>query len=86
MRTCTPTHGHGAVLLAVLLAAAAPAGAAETYKCLDKAGRVTYANTSCDRLGLRFAAVVGDRISVIATAGIARPGGLPGTRAGTPLN
>lgn len=75
----------GATLVALLAAAGACAQVPETYKCLDKASRVTYTNTSCDRLGLRFASVVGERLSVIAVAGVARPGGLPGATAGTPL-
>lgn len=75
----------GAALVALFAAAGTCAQVPETYKCLDKASRVTYSNTSCDRLGLRFASVVGERISVISLAGIARPGGLPGATAGTPL-
>ena len=74
-----------AALVAMFAAAGACAQSPETYKCLDKASRVTYTNTSCDRLGLRYASVVGERISVIAVAGVARPGGLPGAPAGTPL-
>lgn len=75
----------GAALVALLATAGACAQVPGTYKCLDKASRVTYTNTSCDRLGLRFASVVGERLSVIAVAGVARPGGLPGAAAGTPL-
>ncbi len=59
------------VRIALFLAAAGFAGAsaADTYKCVDKAGRVTYSNTTCDRLGLRLASLVSERVSVIAMTG-----------------
>jgi len=57
--------------IALFLAAAGFAGAsaAETYKCLDKTGRVTYSNSTCDRLGLRLASLVPERVSVIGMNG-----------------
>ena len=57
--------------IALFFAAAGFAGAcfADTYKCVDKAGRVTYSNSTCDRLGLRFASLVSERVSVIAMTG-----------------
>jgi hypothetical protein len=38
--------------------------AAQTYKCTDKAGRVTYSSTQCSELGLKDAGEVPDRINV----------------------
>ncbi|MSQ54347.1 MAG: DUF4124 domain-containing protein [Betaproteobacteria bacterium] len=62
-------------LLAVLALSLAPAtaGASETYKCLDKGGRVTYSNVTCEKLGLRLASIVIERVSVIATTGLGTP-------------
>lgn len=59
--------------IALFLATAGLAGAsaAETYKCLDKSGRVTYSNVACDKLGLRLANLVTERVSVIAMTGYA---------------
>lgn len=77
-----------ALAFAAVFALAAPAAVAQeasTFKCLDREGRVTYTNTACDRLGLRFAALVGERLSVIAVSGYGRPGGLPGAGASVPL-
>jgi Domain of unknown function (DUF4124) len=51
----------------VLLAAALllpGALAAQTFKCTDKAGRVTYSSTRCSELGLKDAGEVPDRINV----------------------
>ncbi len=59
--------------LAILIFAPAGALANETFKCLDKAGKVTYSNLACEKLGLRLASVVIERVSVIATAGLATP-------------
>lgn len=57
------------------------AHAQETYKCLDKAGRVTYSNVSCERQGLRHAALVADRVSVIGWQPPPHPGPLPASGA-----
>jgi uncharacterized protein DUF4124 len=40
------------------------AAAAQTYKCRDKAGKVTYTNTQCSELGLKDAGEVPDHINV----------------------
>jgi hypothetical protein len=38
--------------------------AAQTFKCTDKAGKVTYSSTKCGELGLKDAGEVPDRINV----------------------
>ncbi len=38
--------------------------AAQTFKCVDAAGKITYSSTKCDALGLRNAGEVKDRINV----------------------
>jgi hypothetical protein len=38
--------------------------AAQTFKCTDKAGKVTYSSTKCNELGLQDAGEVPDRINV----------------------
>jgi uncharacterized protein DUF4124 len=46
---------------ALLLSGAA---AAETFKCTDKTGKITYSNTTCKELGLKDAGEVRDRLNV----------------------
>jgi len=38
--------------------------AAQTYKCVDAAGKITYAGKSCKELGLKDAGEVKDRLNV----------------------
>jgi Domain of unknown function (DUF4124) len=40
------------------------AAAAETFKCTDAAGKITYSSTNCKELGLKDAGEVPDRINV----------------------
>ncbi len=40
------------------------AGSAQTFKCTDKNGKVTYTNVKCGDLGLREAGEVPDRINI----------------------
>src|SRR5262249_23132482 len=47
-------------LIGFALAVTAPA-AAQTFKCLDQAGKTTYSNTRCAELGLKDAGAVADR-------------------------
>ena len=49
------------VLIAAMLAAA-PAGAQSVFKCLDGKS-VTYSNTPCEKLGLKSAGEVADRVT-----------------------
>lgn len=51
-----------AVLLALLASAGAGAQQA-TYKCTDKAGKVTYSSTECHLLGLKGQGEVVDRMN-----------------------
>ena len=43
----------------------------ETYKCRDRAGKITYSNSTCESQGLKSAGPVRDRTTVIP--GAARP-------------
>ncbi len=43
----------------------------ETYKCRDRAGKITYSNSTCESQGLKPAGPVRDRTTVIP--GAARP-------------
>ena len=54
-------HRHAIVFAAALLAA--PGAWAQTYKCLDAAGKVTYSSAECEQLGLRSAGEVRNRIN-----------------------
>lgn len=67
MRTAT------LVLLAFGLsdAFAAESHKSETYKCRDRAGKITYSNSTCESQGLKSAGPVRDRTTVIP--GAARP-------------
>ena len=67
MRTAT------LVLLAFGLsdAIAAEPHKSETYKCRDRAGKITYSNSTCESQGLKSAGPVRDRTTVIP--GAARP-------------
>lgn len=38
--------------------------AAQTFKCMDAAGKTTYTNTKCSELGLKDAGEVKDRLNV----------------------
>ena len=40
------------------------AAAAQTFKCTNAAGKITYSNTKCSDLGLRDAGEVRDRLNV----------------------
>lgn len=61
------------VLLAFGLcdAIAAEPHKSETYKCRDRAGKITYSNSTCESQGLKSAGPVRDRTTVIP--GAARP-------------
>jgi hypothetical protein len=61
-----------AIALAVLGLLALPA-AAQTYKCVDPGGRVTYSNIACEKQGLANSGVVADRTSTIQAAPIRAP-------------
>ena len=61
-----------AIALAVLGLLALPA-AAQTYKCVDPGGRVTYSNIACEKQGLASSGVVADRTSTINMAPIPAP-------------
>ena len=50
------------IVLAALVSLA-PAAWAQTVKCLDKTGKVTYTNVKCSDLGLKEAGEVPDRIN-----------------------
>jgi hypothetical protein len=39
--------------------------AEETYKCRDRAGRITYSNSACEKQGLKSAGPVRDRTTVV---------------------
>lgn len=43
----TPMYAPAAAMLAALVALAAPAAAAQVYKCVDRAGRTTYQQQPC---------------------------------------
>lgn len=60
------------VLLAAMLAAG-PAGAQTVFKCLDGKS-VTYSNTPCDKLGLKSAGEVADRVTTFQSPVPAAPG------------
>jgi uncharacterized protein DUF4124 len=52
-------------LLLVAAASLLPGAAgAQTFKCMDKAGKVTYTNVKCADLGLKDAGEVPDRINL----------------------
>jgi hypothetical protein len=57
MNPCKPI-----VLAAVSLCLCA-AAQAQTYKCVDAAGKVTYSSAACDLLGMRDAGEVRDRLN-----------------------
>jgi hypothetical protein len=57
MNHCRP------ILLAAFSACFCAAAQAQTYKCLDAAGKVTYSSTTCDLLGMRDAGEVRDRLN-----------------------
>lgn len=92
-------HSGVAVLFAMLVAAAAPrpALAQGVVKCLDGKA-VTYSNTPCDKLGLKSAGEVRDRVTTLqmapppaakgATKGPAAPAaaGKPGTVPGNEID
>jgi hypothetical protein len=65
------------VLLAFGLcdAIAAEPHKSETYKCRDRAGKITYSNSTCESQGLKSAGPVRDRTTVIP--GAARPSEKP---------
>lgn len=55
-------HKTRCIALAAALLAC-PGAWAQTYKCLDAAGKVTYSSTTCDLLGMRDAGEVRDRVN-----------------------
>ncbi len=52
------------IALAALVALASAAAQAQTVKCTDKNGKVTYTNVKCSDLGLKEAGEVPDRINI----------------------
>ena len=60
--------------LALLLSAGA---SAQTYKCLDAAGKVTYSSTACADLGLRDGGEVRDRLNTSPAQKIPPPAPKP---------
>jgi hypothetical protein len=50
---------------AALLVLAASAAEAQTYKCNDKAGAVTYSSEACEKQGLKDAGPVRDRLTTM---------------------
>lgn len=71
MRHCKP------ILFAVSTLVACTGAQAQTYKCLDAAGKVTYSGTACDLLGLRNAGEVRDRLQVSPAQKVAPPPSAP---------
>ncbi len=61
-----------AFAFAVLGLLALPA-AAQTYKCVDPGGRVTYSNITCEKQGLSSAGTVADRTSTLPSAPVRAP-------------
>ena len=60
--------------LALLL----PAGAgAQTYKCTNEAGKVTYSSARCGELGLKDAGEVRDKINISPAQKVAPPAPAP---------
>lgn len=58
--------------IALLLVGAAFAGEAAAqaaHKCVDGKARVTYTDNACEKLGLRPAGAIQDRLSIIGPAG-----------------
>jgi len=55
-------------ILLLLAFAFFDAVATETYKCRDRAGRITYSNSTCESQGLKSAGAVRDRTTVIPGA------------------
>lgn len=51
--------------LAALLAFAPLVAAAQTYKCTDPRGAVTYSNESCEKQGLKDAGKVRERLTTM---------------------
>ena len=52
--------------LAMLAGAALScAGAADSYKCKNSAGQITYSNQPCEKLGLQPAGPIRDRVMVV---------------------
>jgi hypothetical protein len=60
--------------LFTILALWATAGAAQTmYKCTDAQQRVTYSNETCEKLGLKDAGTVADRVTTLPFAEPPKP-------------
>jgi hypothetical protein len=52
------------ILLAVTASVLCSAAGAQTFKCLNAAGKITYTNGKCGDLGLKDAGEVPDRLNV----------------------
>jgi hypothetical protein len=71
MRDAFPLVFAGLVLLAPAVAGA------QTYKCIDAAGKVTYTGTRCSDLGLKDAGEVRNKINISPAQKVARPAPAP---------
>lgn len=60
-----------------VLALALPGAWAQTYKCLNPAGKVTYSSTACESLGLRDAGEVRDRMNTAPAQKVPPPAPQP---------
>ena len=60
-------------LFAILALLAANAAAQTTYKCTDAQGRVTYSSEACDKLGLKDAGKMADRVTTMPLGPAPKP-------------
>ena len=75
------------LILAALVLLLSGEPAAQTFKCTDRAGKITYSGTKCGDLGLKDAGEVKDQINVSPAyrpppgAGDSRPASAPAAQA-----
>jgi hypothetical protein len=71
MNHCKP------IVLAAFSLCFGAAAQAQTYKCIDAAGKVTYSSATCDLLGMRDAGEVRDRVNTAPAQKVPPPAPRP---------